>query len=597
MADVAQLREQGNDLFKRKQYKEALGVYSQAIDADEAARIAALQQKASAAKETADGQPNGHASAAAANGSATPSSSSAALDGLYLNRAAALMSLNRHADAVQDCRKAVALQEESQGKPTLKAQVRFCRALMGCGDLVEARSRLNPLLAESAQDDQVATCDRQLTDLEKTWSSMVRDIREGQARMASFAIDKLLASNLVPSKPLMWQVASLTLLFLRNAASVQQASSKATDLLRNDPNNSHILLLRARIFFASGDIAKAIQHTQAALRNDPDLTAARELMRFARKIEKIKEEGNAAAKGGRWEAAKKRYTEALQELGADSEDGPTQQADATGDVEMNGKAADDSQTSLPALLNPIAAPTRSGSTRMLRATFFSNRATALLKLKSYDDALADCNSTLALSSSYVKAIRTRARVHLALDQYEESIRDFKEALESVPATDDDAEAQTRGLQRELKEAEMLQKRALRKDYYKILGLKRDCDDGEIKKAYRKASLQHHPDKGGDEAKFKDIGEAYNVLSDPTKRRRYDAGADDADSDNPSPFGPGGGMGGGMGGMGGMGGVDLSELFGQAGGFGGMPGMGGMGGGGGGFPGGGFQRGGQSFHFG
>jgi len=64
-----------------------------------------------------------------------------------------------------------------------------------------------------------------------------------------------------------------------------------------------------------------------------------------------------------------------------------------------------------------------------------------------------------------------------------------------------------------------------KDYYQVLGINRDADVNEIKKAYRKLAMQYHPDKNpGDksaEEKFKEIGEAYAVLSDPQKRRQYD----------------------------------------------------------------------------
>ena len=61
-----------------------------------------------------------------------------------------------------------------------------------------------------------------------------------------------------------------------------------------------------------------------------------------------------------------------------------------------------------------------------------------------------------------------------------------------------------------------------KDYYKILGIKRDASEEEIKKAFRKLAHAHHPDKaGGDEAKFKEASEAYTVLSDKEKRRQYD----------------------------------------------------------------------------
>ncbi|HSA08714.1 MAG TPA: DnaJ domain-containing protein, partial [Candidatus Moranbacteria bacterium] len=60
------------------------------------------------------------------------------------------------------------------------------------------------------------------------------------------------------------------------------------------------------------------------------------------------------------------------------------------------------------------------------------------------------------------------------------------------------------------------------DYYKILGVNKNASDDEIKKAYRKLAHQHHPDKqGGDSNKFKEINEAYQVLSDKTKRQQYD----------------------------------------------------------------------------
>jgi len=60
-----------------------------------------------------------------------------------------------------------------------------------------------------------------------------------------------------------------------------------------------------------------------------------------------------------------------------------------------------------------------------------------------------------------------------------------------------------------------------KDYYKILGVERDADEKAIKRAFRKLAAKYHPDKGGDEAKFKEINEAYEVLSDPEKRKLYD----------------------------------------------------------------------------
>lgn len=65
------------------------------------------------------------------------------------------------------------------------------------------------------------------------------------------------------------------------------------------------------------------------------------------------------------------------------------------------------------------------------------------------------------------------------------------------------------------------KKLMAKDYYKILGVEKNASEAEIKNAFRKKAHEHHPDKGGDEEKFKEVNEAYQVLKDSDKRRKYD----------------------------------------------------------------------------
>lgn len=80
----------------------------------------------------------------------------------------------------------------------------------------------------------------------------------------------------------------------------------------------------------------------------------------------------------------------------------------------------------------------------------------------------------------------------------------------------------------------------KQDYYDILGVDKNASADEIKKAFRRAAIEHHPDRGGDEAKFKEINEAYEILKDPDKRQRYDqfghAGVGGSDGNGFSGFG-------------------------------------------------------------
>merc|ERR1711953_1072876 len=131
----------------------------------------------------------------------------------------------------------------------------------------------------------------------------------------------------------------------------------------------------------------------------------------------------------------------------------------------------------------------------------------------------------------------RAESYLLEDMYDEALNDYRAALER----DEGFSRAKEGMAK----AQKLQKQAGKRDYYKILGVKRTASKKEISKAYKKLALQWHPDKFQDEEdkkkaekKFMDIAAAKEVLTDEEMRQKYDQGEDPLDPEN----GQGGGGG-------------------------------------------------------
>merc|ERR1711881_506550 len=157
---------------------------------------------------------------------------------------------------------------------------------------------------------------------------------------------------------------------------------------------------------------------------------------------------------------------------------------------------------------------------------YFNRATVAAKLKKFQDSIADCDEAIKLADKYWKAFVRRGKSYLELEKYEEAVRDFEQVNKM--------ERGNHEYRQLLSNAKLELKKSKRKDYYKILGVDRSANEEEIKKAYRKRALVHHPDrhsgasedeKKEHERRFKEVGEAYGVLSDTKKRSRYDNGHD------------------------------------------------------------------------
>ncbi|XP_029430066.1 dnaJ homolog subfamily C member 7 isoform X2 [Rhinatrema bivittatum] len=270
-----------------------------------------------------------------------------------------------------------------------------------------------------------------------------------------------------------------------------EAQSVASDILRLDATNADALYVRGLCLYYEDCIEKAVQFFVQALKMAPDHEKARLACRNAKALKAKKEEGNQAFKEGNYELAYELYSEAL--------------AIDPNNIKTNAK-------------------------------LYCNRGTVNSKLRKPQDAIDDCTDAIKLDETYIKAYLRRAQCYMDTEQFEEAVRDYEKVYQTE---------KTKEHKQLLKNAQVELKKSKRKDYYKILGVDKNASEDEIKKAYRKRALMHHPDRHSaattevqkeEEKKFKEVGEAFTILSDPKKKARYDSGQDlDEDGMNMGDF--------------------------------------------------------------
>ena len=467
---------------------------------------------------------------------------------LYTNRAAASLMLLLFKEANADCDRALAIDAAF-----VRAWFRKATALRGIGRLDDAISALEKGLEMDGSNDAAIKELSMLRGAKNDLQLLRRAVNE----------EKQFKVSLTKLEGLIREIGGgfrdfniLKMVCLLNLNRTEDAYNLSNAMMRVSSNGDvELLHVRAECLYSMGDIENCLKHLQQAVRSDPDNTKVRAYYRIIRDIEEKKEAGAAAFKRGEFLEAASLWAAAISLVDAKE--------------------------------STVKAERRGGQ---VKAKLHFNRGTALSKLKKHESAATECDSAIALDPSYLKAYVKRAECNFALggaDRIKRCIADY----EKVQELQAEEEGPKIDCARKIKEAKVALKRAGRKDFYAILGVAQNADEDDIKKAYKKAALKYHPDrhsssteeeKSEAERKFKEVGEAYECLTDPEKKERYDSGVDPEDLDNPHAGGCGHGHGGHGGGMGG---IDPNILFQM---FMAQQGSGGGGGRGGGGRGGGFH---------
>lgn len=406
----------------------------------------------------------------------------------YGNRAAAYMMINNFPNALDDSQKSV-----EKDPSFFKGGLRMIKCYIALGNLTAASRALQDLKSRDPDNSSSYASETtnisRLRDLE---ASADKDMNKNDYRKVVYVMDRALemAPPCVNYKTK--RAECLALLGRYNEA--QEASN---EMLRANSLNAGALYVKGLCLFYQDQLDKARQHFLQVLRVDPDHSKARLAVKDVKELESTKQRGNAAFTSGKNEEALKLYKAAL-------------------------------------LICP--------NNKLTNAKLHANIAAVYMKLRNYEEAVKECTAAVKLDEGYIKAYARRIVCYQELDQHEEAVRDAEKLHKMEHSRDS---------KQRLRDANIKLKMSKRKDYYKILGCSKSATEEEIKKAYKRAALKHHPDRhshGTDEEKaaaekqFKEVGEAYSVLSDSNKKMRYDNGED---LDDP---------------MGGMHDVDPTQIF-------------------------------------
>ena len=259
---------------------------------------------------------------------------------------------------------------------------------------------------------------------------------------------------------------------------------------QNEQNNEELQFILINAYFIDGKYDKAKQFLINLLNRTQDNKLIAKTNKLAKKLEEIqkeKDKANECFKNNNFDEAINKYTNLLS-------------------MDTNNK--------------------------LFNALILSNRALCYYKKKELFKALHDINSSIKLNGNYWKSYRRRANINIELKYSEQAKDDLKKVLELDPLN-----KEAISLLDDIQKEERMSKK---RDFYKLLNVNKFSSQDEIRRNFKKLVIKWHPDKNNQseeqkeyaEKMFKDINEAYSILSDEKKKQIYDNGGhpDDPNSE-------------------------------------------------------------------
>ena len=265
------------------------------------------------------------------------------------------------------------------------------------------------------------------------------------------------------------------------------------------------LQISSMLFYSLGDTERGLAQIKKCLHSDPDSKPCKTLFRREKSILKDIEKIKSLMESRQFNSAMKLL------VGTNTEDIGLLQ-----DLKLDVAAAKESRFIHPS------------SPNNLYASLVERTCECYREMNSPRQAAPHCAEALTLIPDSLPGLLHQAQKQVEAEDFDAAIATLSTAKDNHPGSQAAAE--------KLQEAKVLLKRSKQKDYYKVLDVARDADDRTIKRAYRTLTKLHHPDKARTkgvtkeqaEKKMAQINEAYEVLSDPELRIKFDRGEDPND---------------------------------------------------------------------
>ena len=475
---AAQFKDMGNRFYQQEEYQEAIRYYTQAISL----------------------QPN---------------------DGSYYgNRAAAWLMMREYRRAIKDCEQG--LEHEVKVGSLDKLRIRQATALAAVGDVAQAQSVLRNAISLSGREAHEGVDGlNQLMD-KLTQAQQYKDLGLEAVSNKQFMRGRRLLQNAqsggLTDDPYVHLGLARASLGLNEFEDASRASQK---VIEADGSIVDAYLVRADALQATGCTDLAEKHLKAALQRDPDNSQVqvklKALRRSVAELARVRDLIDTAMNGRKFDAAIAACNEGLN---IDKENKKIMSEMHSRKCKVHTVVAQQHLRSIHSHSTSAEAPALDAANGPLAS------AEAAWK-----KALQEANSSIYYdaTAASIPVLFLKCLALQGLERWEEACNELEACAKGVG--EDDATVLAK-----FKEAKQLLKKSKRVDLYKVLGLANGehSSEADIKKAYKKAALLWHPDRHSSkseelkkeaESKFKQIGDAFELLTDPQRKALYDQGYD------------------------------------------------------------------------